>query len=424
MTSFFNTPLSAKMRPRNLDEYVGQEHLVGKGQVLRRLIELDSCPNLIFWGPAGVGKTTLAQIIANITKSEFVNFSAVMSSIKEVRAVMEKAEGSRRLGIKTIVFVDEIHRFNKAQQDAFLPYVENGSITLIGATTENPSFEINNALLSRCRVFILKSLSDDNIKKILLRAISYYEEEQKIKIQIEEKFINSIISFCNGDARNALNMIEMILNSLDCSGENVIVTEEMIATVTSRKIGAYDKNGEEHYNNISALHKSMRNSDPQASVYWLMRMLDAGEEPLYIARRLIRFASEDIGLADSNALLLATAAYDACHYIGMPECGVNLAHLVIYLAMAAKSNAVYVAHNEALNDVRTMPNLPVPMHIRNAVTKLMKDVGYGKGYKYAHDYKEKTTDMQCLPDNIKDKKYYRPTSQGKENVFLDKMKNK
>jgi len=409
------------MRPKVLNEYVGQEHLVGKGKLLRRLIEADECPNLIFWGPAGVGKTTLARIIANATKSEFVTFSAVMSSIKEVKAVMERAEQSRRLGIKTIVFVDEIHRFNKAQQDAFLPYVENGSITLIGATTENPSFEINSALLSRCRVFILHALVAEDIKKLITRAIAQYEKDEKVTVAAEEKLLDIISQFSNGDARTALNLIEMILNSVDVKAGAACVTEEIIAQVTNRKIAMYDKGGEEHYNTISALHKSMRNSDPDAAVYWLMRMLDGGDDPLYVARRLVRFASEDVGLADSNALLLTTSVFSACHYLGMPECGVHLVHSVVYLSLAPKSNSLYVAHNEALDDVRRQPNLPVPLHIRNAVTKLMKEVGYGKDYKYAHDFDSKVTNMQCLPDNLKDRTYYRPTTQGKETSFAETL---
>lgn len=421
MINHFNTPLSARMRPEVLDDYVGQEHLVGKGKLLRRLIEADECPSLIFWGPAGVGKTTLARIIAGLTKAEFVNFSAVMSSIKEVRAVMERAEQSRRLGIKTLVFVDEIHRFNKAQQDAFLPYVENGSITLIGATTENPSFEVNSALLSRCRVFILHALSTDDIKKLLARAVKQYEKDERITISIQDRLLSVVSEFSNGDARTALNLIEMVLNSADVKDDLAVVTEEIVTAATNRRIALYDKNGEEHYNTISALHKSMRNSDPHAAAYWLMRMLDGGEDPLYVARRLVRFASEDVGMADSNALLLTTSVYDACHYLGMPECGVHLTHAVVYLSLAAKSNSLYVAHNEALDDVRKQPNLPVPLQIRNAVTKLMGDVGYGKDYKYAHDFASKVTDMQCLPDNLKNKKYYRPTNQGKETAFAEAM---
>lgn len=419
--NYNNTPLALRMRPKTLDEYVGQEHLVGNGKLLRRLIEADECPNLILWGPAGVGKTTLARIIANATKAEFVTFSAVMSSIKEVKAVMERAEQSKRLGIRTIVFIDEIHRFNKAQQDAFLPYVENGSITLIGATTENPSFEINSALLSRCRVFILHQLSDVDIKKLLDRAIIQYEKDEIVKVTAEDKLLSIIAQFSNGDARTALNLVEMVLNGIDFTDGKGTVTEEIITQVTNRKIAIYDKDGEEHYNTISALHKSMRNSDPDAAVYWLMRMLDGGDDPLYIARRLIRFASEDVGLADSNALLLTVAVFDACHYLGMPECGVHLVHAVVYLSLAPKSNSLYIAGNEALDDVRKQPNLPVPMNIRNAVTKLMKDAGYGKDYKYAHDFETKVTDMQCLPDNLKDKKYYRPGNQGKEVTFAETL---
>ena len=418
-TSFLNTPLSARMRPQLLDEYVGQGHLVGDGKLLRRLIDADECPSLILWGPAGVGKTTLARIIANVTKSEFITFSAVMSSIKEVKAVMERAEQSRRLAIRTIVFVDEIHRFNKAQQDAFLPYVENGSITLIGATTENPSFEINSALLSRCRVFILHTLSVDDISKLLQKAIKQYEQDEHVSVDVDEKLLNIIAEFANGDARTALNLMEMILNSLEIKGDKTVITEEIVAAATNRKIGLYDKSGEEHFNTISALHKSMRNSDADAAVYWLMRMLDGGEDPLYVARRLVRFASEDVGLADSNALLIATTVFNACHYLGMPECGVHLTHAVVYLALAPKSNSLYIAHNEALEDVRKQPNLPVPLQIRNPVTKLMKDSGYGDGYKYAHDFDSKVTTMQCLPDNLKDRKYYRPTTQGKEVAYVE-----
>jgi putative ATPase len=418
---FGGTPLSARMRPAVLAEYVGQEHLIGEGKILRRLIEADNIPSMIFWGPAGVGKTTLARIIANTTSAEFVTFSASGGSIKEVRAVMEKAEKSRRYGIRTIVFVDEIHRFNKAQQDAFLPFVESGGITLIGATTENPSFEVNSALLSRCRVFILHGLTAENIREILVRAIADYEKIEKVKIAIADNLLEILAEFSNGDARTALNLLEMVLNSSAVTGGKITVTEELIHQCTNRKISLYDKKGEEHYNTISALHKSMRNSDPQAGIYWLMRMLDGGEDPLYIARRLVRFASEDIGLADSNALLLTVSVYDACHYLGMPECGVHLTHAVVYLSLATKSNALYIAHNEALSDVQKQPNLPVPLYIRNAPTKLMAEVGYGKGYKYAHDFIDKVTDMECLPDNLAGREYYRPTNSGKEFIFAEAM---
>jgi putative ATPase len=423
MNNEYGTPIAARLRPTVLGGYVGQEHLVGKGQILRKLIDADNVPSMIFWGPAGVGKTTLARIIANTTKAEFVTFSAVNGSIKEVRTVMEKAEKSRKFGIKTIVFVDEIHRFNKAQQDAFLPFVENGSITLIGATTENPSFEINSALLSRCRVFILRALSVENIGQLLNNAIAEYEKTEKVKVEIAGNLINIIAEFSNGDGRTALNLIEMILNSAENKDGKIIITDKTVAECTNRKISLYDKKGEEHYNIISALHKSMRNSDPQAAVYWLCRMLDGGEDPLYIARRLVRFASEDIGLADSNALLLAVSVYNACHYLGMPECGVHLTHAVVYLALAPKSNALYVAEGEAKYDISAHPSLPVPLHIRNGVTQLMKDVGYGKGYKYAHNYENKITDMPCLPENLKDRKYYRPTKQGREPAFAEIMEH-
>ncbi|MDR1918008.1 MAG: replication-associated recombination protein A [Christensenellaceae bacterium] len=421
MGNEFNTPLAVRMRPQTLNEYVGQEHLVGRDKILRKLIDADNVPSMIFWGPAGVGKTTLARIIANTTKAEFVNFSAVGGSIKEVRTVMEKAEKSRRYGIKTIVFVDEIHRFNKAQQDAFLPFVENGSITLIGATTENPSFEVNSALLSRCKVFILRQLTTGNIKELITRAIADYEKNEKVKIEMNENLREIIADFCNGDGRTALNLIEMILNSAEAVDARITISDELVTQCTNRKISLYDKKGEEHYNTISALHKSMRNSDPQAGVYWLMRMLDGGEDPLYIARRLVRFASEDIGLADSNALLLSVSVYNACHYLGMPECGVHLVHAVVYLSLAPKSNSLYVAHNEALADIQKYPNAPVPLHIRNGVTKLMKEVGYGRGYQYAHDYKNKITDMECLPENLVGRQYYSPTNQGKEPAFAETM---
>jgi len=415
-------PLAAKMRPKNLDEFVGQKHLVGAGKMLRRLIDADNVPSMVFWGPPGVGKTTLASIIAKMTEAEFINFSAVTSGIKEVRVVMEKAITMQQWGKRTIVFVDEIHRFNKSQQDAFLPYVENGAVVLIGATTENPSFEVNSALLSRCKVFLLYGLTAEELSALLRRAADHFAEDCKLKVEIPEDLLAILAEFAGGDARIALNTMEMVLNSADMSGDVVTVTRELVQQSVTKKLALYDKQGEEHYNLISALHKSMRNSDAHASVYWLTRMLDGGEDPLYIARRIIRFASEDIGLADSNALLLATSAYQACHYNGMPECGVNLAQAAVYCALAPKSNALYKAYNLAMDDSRNSPAEPVPLAIRNAPTKLMKELDYGKGYKYAHYYDDKITDLQCLPDNLAGKTYYYPTDQGREAKFGEIIK--
>lgn len=407
-------PLAARLRPRDLDEFVGQKHLLGEGKILRRLIEGDNIGSMIFWGPPGVGKTTLARIIAHRTKARFVDFSAVTSGIKEIKQVMEDAEKGRRFGEKTILFVDEIHRFNKAQQDAFLPYVEKGSIILIGATTENPSFEVNGALLSRCKVFVLQALSEEDIMQLLRRAISDPRGFGDIKTDISEKCLKMIAVFANGDARNALSTLEMAVLNGEEEGGVVHVTREIVESCTSRKSLLYDKTGEEHYNLISALHKSMRNSDPDAAVYWLARMLEAGEDPLYIARRVTRFASEDVGLADPKALEIAVAAYQACHFIGMPECSVHLTQAVVYMSVAPKSNALYTAYESAKKDALEMLSEPVPAVIRNAPTKLMKELGYGKGYQYAHDSKEKLTNMQCLPDNLLGKTYYRPTSEGAE----------
>lgn len=407
-------PLAARLRPRDLDEFVGQKHLLGEGKILRRLIEGDNIGSMIFWGPPGVGKTTLARIIAHRTKARFVDFSAVTSGIKEIKQVMEDAEKGRRFGEKTILFVDEIHRFNKAQQDAFLPYVEKGSIILIGATTENPSFEVNGALLSRCKVFVLQALSEEDIMQLLRRAISDPRGFGDIKTDISEECLKMIAVFANGDARNALSTLEMAVLNGEEEGGVVHVTREIVESCTSRKSLLYDKTGEEHYNLISALHKSMRNSDPDAAVYWLARMLEAGEDPLYIARRVTRFASEDVGLADPKALEIAVAAYQACHFIGMPECSVHLTQAVVYMSVAPKSNALYMAYESAKKDALEMLSEPVPAVIRNAPTKLMKELGYGKGYQYAHDSKEKLTNMQCLPDNLLGKTYYRPTSEGAE----------
>ena len=422
--SFFkgpSEPLAERLRPRTLDEFVGQKQLVGDGMILKKLIESDQIPSMIFWGPPGVGKTTLASIIAKQTKAEFITFSAVTSGIKEIKTVMEQADKNRIFGTKTILFVDEIHRFNKAQQDAFLPYVEKGSIILIGATTENPSFEINNALLSRCKVFVLKSLSNDDVVSLLERAIHSPEGFGEEKISINKECLELIANFSNGDARNALNTLEMtLLNSPRKSGV-IQVDKTLIEQVTSKKSLLYDKKGEEHYNIISALHKSMRNSDPDAAVYWLARMLEAGEDPLYVARRVVRFASEDVGLADPKALGVAVSAYEACHDIGMPECSVCLTEAVIYMAMSPKSNAMELAYNSAKEDALKQIDEPVPMNIRNAPTKLMKELGYGEGYVYAHDTKEKMAAMQCLPDSLKDKTYYMPTEQGLEAKYKARL---
>lgn len=417
-----NRPLAARLRPQTLAEFVGQTHLLGEGKVLRKLIEGDKISSMVFWGPPGVGKTTLAQIIAQHTKAVFIDFSAVTSGIKEIRTVMQKAEANRQFGGKTIVFVDEIHRFNKAQQDAFLPFVEKGSIVLIGATTENPSFEINGALLSRCKVFVLHALETSELVALLQRALHDPRGFGEEKINISADMLELIANFANGDARNALSTLEMvILNGAEDKGV-ITVTEETLEQCISKKSLLYDKTGEEHYNLISALHKSMRNSDPDAAVYWLARMLEAGEDPLYIARRVTRFASEDVGLADSRALEIAVAAYQACHFIGMPECSVHLTHAVIYMAMAPKSNAMEVAYNLAKVDALQHLAEPVPLVIRNAPTKLMRELNYGKGYQYAHDTKDKITNMQCLPDSLADREYYQPTEQGLEGKYKERLK--
>ena len=377
---------------------------------------------LIFWGPPGVGKTTLARIIAHETKSDFINFSAVTSGIKEIKKVMEDADNNKKLGIKTILFVDEIHRFNKAQQDAFLPFVEKGAIVLIGATTENPSFEINNALLSRCRTFVLKELSVENILTLLKRAITDERGFGKSKVEISEDDLKFIATFASGDARSALTTLDMIITNSDIDKDGVIrVTRENIEECLTKKTLLYDKDGEEHYNIISALHKSMRNSDPDAAVYWLARMLEAGEEPLYIARRIVRFASEDIGLADTNALNVAINVYQACHFIGMPECNVHLTEAVIYMSIAPKSNACDVAYMLACRDALNTIAEPVPLQIRNVPTKLMQNLNYGKGYKYAHDYEDKLTTMDCLPPSLIGKTYYQPTTQGNEIKFKQRL---
>lgn len=414
-------PLASRLRPDRLEDFVGQEHLLGKGKMLRQFIEKDQISSMIFWGPPGVGKTTLASIIAGKTRAAFINFSAVTSGIKEIKDVMKQAEESRRMGIRTVLFVDEIHRFNKAQQDAFLPFVEKGSIILIGATTENPSFEINSALLSRCKVFVLKALEEKDLVKLLKHALVSPAGFGNQRIRITEKQLAAIAGFANGDARTALNTLEMAVLNGEISAEAITVTDEGMEQCISRKSLLYDKTGEEHYNIISALHKSMRNSDPDAAIYWMCRMLEGGENPLYIARRLVRFASEDVGMADSRALQVAVAAYQACHFLGMPECDVHLTHAVTYLAMAPKSNALYQACEECKKDVKKGHAEPVPLWLRNAPTRLMKELNYGAGYQYAHDTEDKLTDMECLPESLRGREYYRPGVQGEEKNVKERL---
>ena len=407
-------PLAERMRPRSLDEFVGQDHILAPGKVLRLQIERDDPGSIIFWGPPGVGKTTLAKIIAKVTRADFIEFSAVLAGIKEIKQVMADAEKARQYGTRTILFVDEIHRFNKAQQDAFLPYVERGSIRLIGATTENPSFEIISALLSRCRVYTLKPLSEEQIVALLKRALQDTEHGiGALKIKADDLVLGTIATYSNGDARSAYNVLELAATTAAATPDREI-TREIATDAMQRKILRYDKAGDEHFNLISALHKSVRNSDADASLYWLARMLEAGEDPLYVARRIVRMAVEDIGLASPQALSVCLAARDAFDFLGHPEGDLALAQAVVYLALAPKSNAVYTAYGEVLSDVENTIADAVPLHLRNAPTGLMKGMGYGQGYQYAHDVEGKVTDMQCLPDNLKDRRYYHPTDEGFE----------
>jgi putative ATPase len=446
------SPLADRMRPRTLEEYVGQEHLLGPGKPLRAQIERDDTGSILFWGPPGTGKTTLAKIIASMTKAEFIEFSAVLAGIKEIKQVMADAERARQYGTRTIVFIDEIHRFNKAQQDAFLPHVEKGNIRLIGATTENPSFEINSALLSRCRVYVLRPLAEEQIVELLRRALA--DETRGLgamKLTASDDALKKIASYTSGDARSAYNVLEVAAalakspllksppfdklrasslakdarNGAPVDGAPVDgapeITDSIVHDALQKRILLYDKSGEEHYNLISALHKSVRNSDPDAALYWLGRMLEAGEDPLYVARRVVRMAVEDIGLADPNALALCMAARDAVDFIGMPEGNLALAQAVVYLSVAPKANALYTAYGAVQQDVEETAADPVPLHLRNAPTALMKGLGYGQGYQYAHDVEGKVANMQCLPDNLRGRVYYQPTNEGIEKRIRERM---
>jgi putative ATPase len=416
-------PLADRMRPETLEEFLGQAHILGPGKPLRQQIERDELASMILWGPPGSGKTTLGTITARRTKSDFVKFSAVLSGIREIKEVMAAAEKNRRYGRRTILFIDEIHRFNKAQQDAFLPYVERGDVVLIGATTENPSFEVNSALLSRAKVYMLSALSTDEVITLLDRALKDQKRGLGSEpVVISDDLLRQIAIFSNGDARAAYNTLETAVAAAPRDEQGrALITEPIIEDAIQRKMLLYDKAGEEHYNLISALHKSVRNSDPDAALYWLGRMLEAGEDPLYAARRLIRMASEDIGLADPQALQVAVAAMQAVHFVGMPEGNLALAEAAVYLALAPKSNALYTGYGEVVIDVQKAIAEPVPMHLRNPVTGLMGHLGYGKGYQYAHDAPDRLTEMQCLPDNLKDRRYYRPTGEGFEKRLEEKL---
>ncbi len=414
-------PLAERMRPRSLDEYFGQEHLLGPGKPLRLQTQSDDSTSLIFWGPPGVGKTTLAKIIARSTEASFIEFSAVLAGIKEIKQVMVDAEKAAGFGSRTVLFVDEIHRFNKAQQDAFLPYVERGSIRLIGATTENPSFEINAALLSRCRVYTLRGLDGDDILKLLERALADGERGfGSSGLEADPEALDAIASYASGDARSALNALEVAAQLASGRGETKI-TRELAAEALQQRVLLYDKKGEQHYDLISALHKSVRNSDADAALYWLGRMLRAGEDPVYVARRVVRMAVEDIGLAAPEALNLCLSARDAMHFLGSPEGDLALAQAVVYLALAPKSNAVYTAYNAVLADIESRPAEPVPLHLRNAPTKLMKELDYGKNYQYAHDLDAKVAAMDCLPLSLADRRYYQPTQEGRERLLSQRM---
>lgn len=414
-------PLAERMRPRSLDEYTGQEHLLGPGKPLRLAIERDDGASMIFWGPPGVGKTTLAKIIAHVTSATFIEFSAVMSGIKEIKQVMIEAEKASAFGMRTILFVDEIHRFNKAQQDAFLPYVERGTIRLIGATTENPSFEINAALLSRCRVYTLQALSEEQVIALLIRALQQADRGLGSSgLTITADALALIASFSSGDARNALNALE-VSASLAEGQHTSEITRELAGEATQRRVLLYDKKGEQHYDIISALHKSVRNSDADAALYWLGRMLEAGEDPMYVARRVVRMAVEDIGLAAPEALNLCLSARDAMHFLGQPEGGLALAQAVVYLALAPKSNAVYTAYGAVQADIQATAAEPVPLHLRNAPTRLMKELDYGKDYQYAHDVEGRVADMECLPASLVGRRYYQPTQEGRERQLAARM---